>query len=198
MTPRQRQALDLIEQMLAEGNPPSQRQLAKALGLTQTAVRQLIRYLKAKGYLVDIGGHRGLRLSERYRGRTQGIPIIGRVAAGQPILAQECIEGYLQLERLFGGSLFALKVTGDSMVDDGILDGDYVVVRPSDQIADGRIGVVLLDDEVTVKRVYLKGDVLVLRPANKRAGYRPISIRSSSRNVRVLGEVVGCIRVQAR
>jgi len=198
LTERQRQALEVIERMLVGGNPPSQRQLAKALGLTQTAVRQLIGYLKAKGYLVDVGGHRGLRLSDAYKAHAHGIPIIGRVAAGRPILAQECIEGYLQVDRLFGSGLFALKVIGDSMVDDGIMDGDYVLVRPTEQIEDGRIGVVLLDDEVTIKRVYRTGDRLLLRPANRRARYRSISVRPSDRHVRLIGQVVGCIRTQVR
>lgn len=198
LTDRQRQTLGLIEHMLAEGNPPSQRQLAKALGLSQTAVRQLIRYLKAKGYLVDIGGHRGLRLSDAYKVHSSGIPIIGRVAAGRPILAQECIEGYLQIDRLFDKTkgVFALKVTGDSMVDEGILDGDYVLVMPTEQIPDGAIGVVLVDEEVTVKRVYRKGSGLLLRPANRRAGYKPILVKAPQRRIQMIGQVIGCIRTR--
>jgi repressor LexA len=122
------------------------------------------------------------------------------VAAGRPILAQEHIEGHLQIQQMVqqAKGVFALKVTGDSMVDEGILDGDYVLVRPGETIEDGRIGVVLLDDEVTVKRVYRHKDRLTLKPANRQAGYRAVSITPSGRSIRIVGQVVGCIRTRIR
>ena len=203
LTEKQQRVLAFIEGQLADQDPPSQREVARHLGLTLTAARQLIGYLKKKGYLVDSGGHRGLRLSEEYarqRPRSEGIPIVGRVAAGRPILAQEDIEGHLQLQQMVRQSegAFALKVAGDSMVDEGIMDGDYVVVQPSKTIEDGRIMVVLLEDEVTVKRVYRRGDRIALRPANQRAGYKTVTIKGSDRRICVVGRVVGCVRTQIR
>ena len=203
LTEKQQKILAFLEGQLADHHPPSQREVARHFGLTCTAVRQRIGYLKEKGFLVDSGGHRGLRLSEPYRRqrqRPEGIPIVGRVAAGQPILAEEHIEGHLQIQGMVqqAKGVFALKVTGDSMVDEGILDGDYVLVRPGETMEDGRIGVVLLDDEVTVKRVYRHKDRLTLKPANRQAGYKTMSIRPSDRRIRIVGQVVGCIRTQIR
>jgi repressor LexA len=203
LTEKQQKALAFIEGQLADHNPPSQREVARHFGLTLTAARQLIGYLKKKGYLVDSGRHRGLRLSELYSSqhhKPQGIPIVGRVAAGRPILAQEDIEGYLQLDQVVrqDQGAFVLKVAGDSMVDEGIMDGDYVVVQPGEKIEDGRIAVVLLDDEVTVKRVYWHKDRIALKPANKQAGYKTVTIKGSDRRIRMVGQVVGCIRTQIR
>ena len=203
LTEKQQNVLRFVETRLGDQDPPSQREIARHLGLTQTAVRQRIRYLKNKGYLLDSGGHRGLRLSEAYKDqskRTHGIPIVGRVAAGHPILAEEHIEGHLHLQEVFaaGEGVFSLRVTGDSMIDDGILDGDYVLVQPAEAIENGRIGVVLVEDEVTVKRVYRQKGRIVLKPANRQGGYEPMSFRPSDRGIRIVGRVIGCIRTQIR
>lgn len=160
LTEKQQQVLEFIVGRLRENHPPSQREIARHFTLAQNAVYQLVGYLRKKGYLVDSGGHRGLRLSEAYLRQTEqtaGLPILGRVAAGEPILAQENIEGYLNCEKLFGRSegTFALKVSGDSMIDEGIMDGDYVIVKLGSTLQNGQIGVVLLDDEATVKRVFI-------------------------------------------
>src|SRR5210317_566192 len=101
LTEKQAQILDFIVMCLLENNPPSQREVAAHFGMAQNSVYQLVNYLKQKGYLVDSPGHRGLRLSDDYQAQVQeseGIPIVGRVAAGQPILAQENIEGYLDIQ----------------------------------------------------------------------------------------------------
>jgi repressor LexA len=203
LTQKQRKVLTFIEEHLKGKNPPSQREIAEHFNLAQNAVYQLIGYLKKKGYLVDSGGHRGLRLSGEYLGRikqTDGIPVIGRVAAGEPILAQEHIEGYVNFERLFNKSdgVFLLKVSGDSMIDDGLMDGDYVVVDPSAKVENGRIGVVLLDDEATVKRVYIRKGKVALKPANRRAGYKIRYVKQFDRDVRIIGKVTGCIRTDIR
>src|SRR5210317_1356084 len=125
---KQRQVLEFITSRLRENHPPSQREIAQHFKLAQNAAYQLVSYLKKKGYLVDSGGHRGLRLSQAYldaMAETEGMPILGRVAAGEPILAQENIEDYVTLEKLFTRSqdTFLLKVAGDSMIDEGIMDG---------------------------------------------------------------------------
>jgi repressor LexA len=199
LTQKQQRVLEFVASRLGENIPPSQREIARHFGLAQNAAYQLVSYLRKKGYLVDCGGHRGLRLSPDYLREveaTQGVPVLGRVAAGEPILAEQNIEGYMELGEMFGRSkgLFLLKVSGDSMVDEGIMDGDYVVVRPRSTIEDGQIGVVLLDDEATVKRVFIQKDRIALKPANRRAGYRTRYIKQFDKDVRIIGKVIGCIR----
>lgn len=200
LTEKQQRVLKFIERRLKESNPPSQREIAQHLGLAQNAVYQLVSYLKKKGYLVDSGGHRGLRLSKAYLAKTrqtEGIPVVGRVAAGEPILAEENIEGYIDLKELFGQSddTFILKVVGDSMVNEGIMDGDFVVVKPTSTIENGQIGVVLLDDEATVKRIYIQRDRIALKSANKAAGYKTRYIKRAEKNVRIIGKVTGCFKL---
>ena len=208
LTEKQQKVFGFVEKRLQDNRPPSQREVAEHLGLAQNAAYQLINYLKKKEYLVDLGGHRGLRLSREYlekKRQADGIPVVGRVAAGEPILAQENIEGYIDLKDLFGRSKdgFVLKVVGDSMADEGIMDGDYVVVQPCQKIENARIGVVLLDDEATVKRIYLvpakRGPFqrgrIALEPANKAAGYKTKYIRRGDKNVRIIGKVTGCFRM---
>ncbi len=203
LTPKQRKVLEFIEARLDEGRPPSQVEMADHFGLVQNAVFQLVTYLRKKGYVVDAGGHRGLRLSREYleeRRETEGLPIIGRVAAGTPILAQENIEGYLSVEKLFGSGegTFLLRVAGDSMVDEGIMNGDLVVVKAGSTLEDGQIGIVLLDDEATVKRVFIQKDRIALKPANQRAGYKTRYIKRFDKDVRIIGKVVGCIRTSVK
>jgi len=198
LTARQQELLSFIESRLAENERPSQREIARHFGLAQNAIYQLVGYLKKKGYLADSGGHRGLRLSEDYLDeirQRQGLPVVGRVAAGEPILAQENIEGYINLGEMFGPveDKFALKVVGDSMADEGIMDGDYVVVKPG-AVESGQIGVVLVDDEATVKRVYFQRGRIVLKPANRSAGYKTRYIKRSGGPVRIIGRVTGCFK----
>ena len=200
LTKKQQKILAFIENRLGDNDPPSQREIAEHFGLAQNAVYQLVGYLKQKGYLSDTGGHRGLRLSESYLEQTlqaECIPVIGRIAAGEPILAEQNIEGNIDLKKLFKPTkdAFILKVRGDSMVDEGIMDGDYVVVQPVTAIENGRIGVVLLDDEATVKKVYVRRDHIALEPANKAAGYKTRYIKRGSQKVRIIGRVVGCFRM---
>lgn len=200
LTEKQQKALKYIEDRLEKNDPPSQREIARHFRLAQNAVFQLITYLRKKGYLETSSGHRGLRLSKEYLEkaiRPSGLPLVGTVAAGRPILAEENIEQFLDpgeiLCRKAAGS-FILKVTGDSMVDEGIMDGDFVVVEPASEIASGRIGVVLLNDEATVKKVYVRRKDIALEPANKAAGYKTMYIRKGSDNIRIIGKVTGCFR----
>ena len=203
LTEKQQKVLAFIEGRLKSNEPPSQREIAEHFKLAQNAVYQLVSYLKKKGYLVDSGGHRRLRLSEEYLDQTketEGFPVIGRVAAGEPILAQENIEGYVNVERLFKKSegIFLLKVSGDSMIDEGIMDGDYVVVDPAAKVESGQIGVVLLDDEATVKRVYIQKNRVALKAANRRARYKTRYVKQFDKDVRIIGKVTGCIRANIK
>jgi repressor LexA len=203
LTEKQKKVLDFIEDRLGDGKPPSQREMAEHFGLARNAVRQLLDYLKKKGYLEDSGGHRGLRLSKEYLERkkeTEGIPIVGRVAAGKPILAVDNIEGYVDFKELLQPSekAFILKVSGDSMVDEGIMDGDFVVVEPAMTIENGQIGVVLLGDEVTVKKIYLQRNRMALKSANRAARYKTIYVRKQGDGDvyrGLVGKVKGCFRV---
>jgi repressor LexA len=200
LTEKQKKILTFIENRLVDNNPPSQREIAEHFGLAQNAVYQLIGYLKKKGYLVDTGGHRGLRLSQPYLEKVRqadGVPVIGQVPAGEPILAEQNIEGYIKPNELFKPSkdAFVLKVRGDSMVDEGIMDGDYVVVQPVSAVENGRIAVVLLDDEATVKKVYIRRDHIALEPANSKAGYKTRYVKRGSQKIRIIGKVVSCLRL---
>ena len=200
LTEKQQKVFRFIEKRLQENKPPSQKEVAEHFGIAQNAAYQVINYLKKKGYLVDSGGHRGLRLSKEYlekKRQTDGIPVVGRVAAGEPIFAEQNIEGYIDLKDLFRQSKdrFIVKVVGDSMADEGIMDGDYVVVQPRQKIENGQIGVVLLDDEATVKRIYIQRGRIALEPANKAAGYKTKYIRRGDKNVHIIGKVTGCFRM---
>ncbi len=199
LTEKQRKVLRYIEDRLQKDSPPSQREIAIHFGLAQNAVYQLVSYLKKKGYLTSSGGHRGLRLSKAYLDRirqAEGLPILGRVAAGTPILAEENIEGYIDPKELFGppGDTFVLKVIGDSMVDAGIMDGDFVAVKPTSEVTNGRIGVVLLNDEATVKRIRIQRNRIALEPANKAASYKTIYVKRDNESMRIIGKVTGCFR----
>ena len=204
LTTKQRKVLEFIEGQLNENYPPSQREIAAHFGLAQNAVYQLTGYLKKKGYLTETGGHRGLRLSEEYiesRRVREGFAIVGRVAAGEPILAEENIEDCVKLEGFLGLSDdgFLLRVSGDSMVDEGIMDGDLVAVKPTSKVRDGELAVVLLDDEATVKRVYVQKNRIALKPANKAAGYKTRYVKAGDKDIRIVGRVTGCVRkIQGR
>jgi repressor LexA len=199
LTEKQQKVFEFIEGRLRDGACPSQREIARRFGLAQNSVCQIVGYLKKKGYLSDRGGHRGLRLSAEYAAamqERQGVPILGQVAAGLPILAQENIEGYIDVKDSLGVSegVFCLKVRGYSMVDAGIMDGDYVVVKPASRVEKGQIAVVLLDDEATVKKVYVQKNRMVLQPANRAGGYKRQYVRRGDKDVRIIGKVTGCLR----
>jgi repressor LexA len=199
LTEKQQKILEYIEVRLGENDPPSQREIAEHFGLAQNSVYQLVSYLRKKGYLADSSGHRGLRLSKEYLDQTKpakGLPVVGTVAAGLPILAQENIQEYINVGEMFGtaNDSFILKVSGDSMVDVGIMDGDFVVVQGGVEVNSGRIGVVLINDEATVKKIYIQKSRIALEPANKTAGYKTIYIKKGADDVRIIGPVTGCFR----
>lgn len=199
LTEKQQKILEYIKSRLEENKPPSQREIAAHFGLAQNSVYQLIRYLKKKGYLDDSSIHRGLKLSKEYLRQTKQpgfLPVIGTVAAGLPILAQENIQEYINVGGMFGqtNDSFILKVAGDSMVDERIMDGDFVVVKKDSEISNGQIGVVLINDEATVKKVYIHKNRIALEPANKAAGYKTIYIKKMDENVQIIGKVIGCFR----
>jgi repressor LexA len=209
LTKRQQEIFDFIKRYSAQhGYPPTVRDIGKAVGLASSStVHAHLANLERLGLLRrDPTKPRAIELLDRVRedltGAVEdvigsvrgavrpGLPLVGHVAAGQPILAEENIEEYVQVPDLAGGETgeYVLRVRGESMRDVGILEGDYVVVRPQDTAADGEIVVALVDDEATVKRFFREADHVRLQPEN--AEMEPIR----SQDVRVLGRVVGLFR----
>jgi repressor LexA len=195
LTDRQDQVLACIQRGVQRtGRAPSYREIAAHLGVTVRAAYQHVQALERKGVLGRTRRPHGLRLAAEHLPPT-GLPIIGRVAAGTPILAVENIEGYLEIDRLLGdrSSLFALRVKGDSMVDRQISEGDYVIVRAQPWVEHGDIGVVAIDEEITVKTVLHRRTGLWLRPENRRQGYPLIRLQPEQR-VRIVGKVIAVFR----
>jgi repressor LexA len=194
LTSGQQGALEAILRFLeTEERPPTTRELAAQLGCHVKTVWQYLSVLERKGYLTRRKGR--IRLTpELFRGR--GIPVIGRVAAGAPILAIENREGMLSLEELFGAGddLFVVRAQGDSMVDAGILDGDWVMVRSAPRVESGEIAICYLgkDGDVTVKRFIDRTDCYELIPANQ--AYEPIQVPRDDPYFRIAGKVVGVVR----
>ena len=194
MTEKQREVLKVVQAYWSEHHvPPSLADLASALGVQRSTVHQHLLALKKKGYLEHIeGAGRTWRpVTEVGQAETRRIPLVGRVAAGTPVLAQENIEDWITVSNVkLGGELFALRVRGDSMIEGGILDGDTVIVRQQYMAADGEIVVALLDDEATVKKFRRDGDNARLEPMNP--NYSPLVVRGD--RFRIQGKVIGLRR----
>jgi repressor LexA len=195
-TSRQQRVLDLVEESVRErGYPPSLRELAAALKLSGTrAVEKHLAALEKKGWLRRMPGARALELASRAMGRA--VPIVGQVAAGRPILAEENFIGRMTIDTQVARweDCFLLKVKGQSMRDAGIWDGDMVLVRSQQDAQTGEIVVALLDEEATVKRLMKKDGSLVLKPENPH--FEPLVV-GPDRDCRILGKVVGVFRFQA-
>jgi len=207
LTDRQRDILEFISQSIRErGYPPTLREIGVHFGIRSTnGVNDHLRALEKKGYLEreDLKSRAlrpmGVRGPVRAPTRDEDmieVPLIGRVAAGVPLLAVENVEDTVKVDRLFIGQtrdVFALRVKGDSMIEDGIFDGDYIFVKKQLHAEDGDIVVAMIDDEATVKRVYFEGDRVRFQPSNPRMA--PIYVRESDfRSTMILGVVVGVYR----
>jgi repressor LexA len=199
LTKRQREIFDYVKSYGEEhGYPPTVRDIGKAIGLTSSStVHAHLANLEKLGALRrDPTKPRAIEvLVDKAKAAVapSGLPIVGQVAAGQPVLAEENIEEYVPVPQIAGGDEgeFVLRVKGDSMVGAGIFEGDYVVVRPQETATDGEIVVALVEDEATVKRFFKEEDHVRLQPENDTLA--PIR----SRDVKLLGRVVGvCRRVQ--
>lgn len=197
LTPRQKEILDYIISFTRDNDySPSYREIAEYFSLSSTAtVAEHIETLKQKGHLRDdLSGARALQaqkpdLSMSDILNSVTIPLLGSIAAGTPIEAIRTSETIDIPKDMAGKKVFALKVHGDSMVDDGILNGDYVIIEACDTPRNGDIVVALLDrDNVTLKRFYREKDHVRLQPANKK--YKPIRVKK----VVIQGRVKGVIR----
>ncbi len=199
LTKRQEQVLEFIRSYTREsGYPPSVRDIGGEFGLSPATVHDHLKAVERKGYL-DKTPNRSRSLSVTKQDPDHltptEVPVIGRVAAGSPILAEENVEDVVRLPDGWAPSgSFLLKVQGDSMEDAHILDGDYVLVRPQKTAANGEIVVALIEDEATVKRFYKKANRVELRAENP--AYEPIEVdRSDLRSIGLVGKVVGVFRV---
>lgn len=195
LTPRQKQILDYIYSFTsAHGYPPSVREICAATNLKSTAtVHGYLVQLEKKGYLNrDPQKPRAIGMLNRNSvdRDTVKVPLVGKVTAGQPILAQENIETVFNLpkEIVPDADIFMLSVKGNSMIDAGILDGDYVIVRSTDSAENGDIVVALIGDEATIKRFYKEFDHFRLQPENR--FMEPIIVD----DLKILGKVVGLFR----
>ncbi len=223
LTDRQLEVLRFIARQIEDcGYPPTIREIGEALDIRSTnGVTDHLKALERKGFLTrdpvksraliptpqarnvlgdgDGGASNVIpitRSAARPGSRLVEIPIVGRVAAGQPILAEERIEDTVQVDSFLLGTskrVYGLRVQGDSMIGDGILPGDYVFVKKQLHAQDGEIVVAMIDDEATVKRVYFEGDRVRFQPSNPRMA--PIYVRESDfKNTMILGVVVGVYR----
>jgi repressor LexA len=199
LTKRQQEIFDFIKRYSAKyGYPPTVRDIGKAVGLASSStVHAHLSNLEKVGLLRrDPSKPRALELLDRAVGgvrdivKPSGLPLVGHVAAGQPVLAEENIEDYVDVPEAAGGGEgeYLLRVRGDSMKDAGILQGDFVVVRPQDTAENGEIVVAMVGEEATVKRFFRENDHVRLQPENR--SMKPIR----SKEVRVLGRVVGLLR----
>lgn len=199
LTTRQLKVLDFIRtEITKHGCPPTMREIGDRFDIRSTnGVRCLLQTLERKGAIKRKPySSRGIELTERPQEprKMTRVPIVGRVAAGEPLLAEQNIEGEIYLDHdLFpAGDGFALRVKGDSMIEAGINDGDIVIARPDLPIYDGSIVVALIEDEATVKRIFSDSDSVRLEPANP--AFKPIIVRKSNSNLRIVGRVVGLYR----
>jgi repressor LexA len=197
LTKRQQEIFDFIKRYAGKyGYPPTVREIGKAVGLASSStVHAHLANLEKYGVLrrnptkpraIEVMIDR----AKRAMGPDGALPLVGQVAAGQPVLAEENIEEYVSVPELAGGDEgeYVLRVAGESMRDAGILEGDYVVVRPQESARDGDIVVALLGEDATVKRFFKEPDHVRLQPENDTM--EPIR----SREVQVLGRVVGVLR----
>jgi repressor LexA len=216
LTERQDKILSFIKKSIQDqGYPPTIREIGEHFGIRSTnGVNDHLKALERKGYLMRgelksralsvIEGGRGQTqnrfpklASARLGGETVEVPVLGKVAAGMPILAQENITDHVRIDSVLlgdsGKKVFALKVTGDSMIGDGILDGDYIFVRKQLQANPGEIVVAMIEDEATVKRFYPEADRIRFQPSNPRL--KPIYVnRDDFRETQIIGLVVGVYR----
>ena len=196
LTPRQSQILDMIQEFITEtGMPPTRAEIARELGFkSANAAEEHLRALQRKGVLELVpGASRGIQLKDSLR-EQMGLPLVGRVAAGSPILAQEHIEAHYKLDpALFDPKPhYLLRVHGMSMKDAGILDGDLVAVHRTPEVRSRQIIVARLEDEVTVKRYRQEGAMVWLLPENPE--FEPIQVDLAHQALVIEGVVVGVIR----
>lgn len=196
LTNRQQQIFDLIKENIQEtGMPPTRAEIAEFFGFkSANAAEEHLKALAKKGYIEMLAGtSRGIRLAEQFI-EEAGLPLIGRVAAGEPILAEEHVEDHYQMD----GNLFhpaadyLLRVNGDSMKNIGILDGDLLAVHQTTDVQNGQVIVARVENDVTVKRFKREGNLVFLHAENE--DFSPIKVDLTSQEFNVEGLAVGVVR----
>lgn len=190
LAPNHEKTLQLIQKNIRErGYPPTVREICKAVGVTSSATaHKYLTILEKKGYI-----HREKEKSRAIQiiPQTKKVPVVGSVAAGKPLWAAKDITEFIPIPEELSGNeeSFMVKVEGDSMIGDHILDGDYVLVNPQQDADNGDIVIALLNqEEVTIKRLYKKDDQVILQPSNPL--YQPINTKDTI----ILGKVIGILR----
>jgi repressor LexA len=200
LTPRQREVLEFIKRFLDEHSyPPTVREIGRHFGFVPRSVFDHLKALERKGYLKrEATKSRSLQITDptapgRRPPRPREVPIVGRVAAGRPLLAVENLEGTVSLPADWtnGGDVFLLRVQGDSMIGAHILPGDLALVRRQETAENGDIVVALVEEEATVKRFQRSGETLTLLPENP--ALSPLTFAPGTR-LEILGKVIGVIR----
>jgi repressor LexA len=190
LAPNHRKTLQLIQKKIRErGYPPTVREICKAIGVTSSATaHKYLTILEKKGYI-----HREKEKSRAIQiiPQTKKVPVVGSVAAGEPLWAAKDITEFIPIPEELSGNeeSFMVKVEGDSMIGDHILDGDYVMVNPQQDADNGDIVIALLNqEEVTIKRLYKEDHQVILQPSNPL--YKPINTKDTI----ILGKVIGILR----
>ncbi len=189
LTDKQHQVLSYIQKTVTKtGSSPTIREIASHLRTTVRSAYQHVVALERKGAIKRRPGHRGIEF------RSRGLPILGRIAAGTPILAEENLDGRLELKDITAGDdgkLFLLRVKGDSMIERGINPGDLVLIRQQPTVESGKIAAVLIEDEATLKVFRVKDRKIYLEPANNK--YKPIHL-DKAKKIQILGKALMAIR----
>jgi repressor LexA len=199
LTLRQKKVLNFLKNYtLKRGFPPTLREIAFNFGLKgPRAPQKTLAILERKGFIRRVpGGSRAIEVRDIMPalGKTLSVPIVGRVRAGEPILAVENIEGFLNLDRNLAssGDVFLLRVQGDSMIEAHIEDGDFALVKSQSDAENGEIVVALIEDEATIKRIFKKRDLIRLEPAN--STMEPIVVKKGDKKIAIVGKVIGVFR----
>ncbi|MFT4653695.1 MAG: repressor LexA [Kangiellaceae bacterium] len=201
LTPRQQQVLELVKRtMIDTGMPPTRAEIARELGFkSANAAEEHLKALAKKGVIEILPGtSRGIKLNVDLEDQVEdGLPLIGQVAAGEPILAQEHIETRFKCDpsMFHPRADFLLRVKGESMKDIGIMDGDLLAVHKTDQVNNGQVVVARVDEDVTVKRFERKGSEILLHAENDK--FSPIRVDLASQFFTIEGLAVGVIRDRA-
>ncbi len=207
LTARQREVLEFIRQFMTQvGYPPTVREIGAHFGFVPRSVFDHLKALERKGYLRRTASKsRSLQILEspptspllppaKTSAPYRELPILGRVAAGEPLLAEQNVEGTFTISRdwVNGDEAFLLKVQGESMVGAHILPGDYALVRRQATAENGEIVVALVNDEATIKRILFKKEMIVLQPENP--SMPPLQIHRGEKSFQIIGKVVGIVR----
>jgi len=194
LTKKQARILEFVQKFLKDrGYPPTIREIGSNFRIGPRAAKEHLDAIEKKGFISRKKGARMIEISPEAKTRFEGIPVVGKVAAGRPVLAEENLESYLRIDESLthGEEVFFLKVKGDSMKGSGIFDRDLVLVKKQAVASDGDIVVIRIEDEATVKRYQRKKNRILLLPDNPE--YDPIEINQEE-DFEILGKVIGLWR----